>query len=427
MDIVCSILGIVDSVRPGQGIMDIKNAGFVNVSLEMSMGCTESELENFGRKEQARSGGKVLISEEPFRLGGYFGKTAGVCRDEGLCFAVARAPHLPRDTKRPDLTDRLVEICREGIRYCGKVGCGTIVVRPVSGGIKGEDEWRINREFYLSLAGAAAENGVRILLENQCRSVNGHLVRGVCADGMKAAEWVDRLNEDVGKENGTEKEIFGFCMDAGVCSLCGQDMREFAVCLGKRLKAVVLRDCDGHRENTLLPFTCADQGHLRTDWLGLIRGLRTAEFDGMLLLDFGSTASAFSPMLRPQLLQLARAVGEYFKWQIEIESNLKKYRSIVLFGAGNMCRNYMKCYGEAFPPLFTCDNNRELWGSVFCGLEVKPPESLRDMPEDCGVFICNIYYREIEKQLREMGVRNIEFFNDEYMPSFYFDRVEREK
>ena len=49
------------------------------------------------------------------------------------------------------------------------------------------------------------------------------------------------------------------------------------------------------------------------------------------------------------------------------------------------------------------------------------------MPEDCGVYICNIYYREIESQLKEMGVRNIEYFNDEYMPTFYFDRLEREE
>lgn len=136
-------------------------------------------------------------------------------------------------------------------------------------------------------------------------------------------------------------------------------------------------------------------------------------------------AGNFSPLLRPQLLVLAKSVAEYFKWQIQIETALKKYSSVVLFGAGNMCRNFMKCYGDKYPPLFTCDNNSSLWGSTFCGLEVKAPETLRELPENCGVFICNIYYREIEQQLREMGVANIEFFNDEYMPTFPFDRIER--
>jgi len=138
------------------------------------------------------------------------------------------------------------------------------------------------------------------------------------------------------------------------------------------------------------------------------------------------TAGVYSPMLKPQLMQLAKSVVDYFKWQIEIESFLKKYNKRVLFGAGNMCRNYMKCYGDKYPPLFTCDNNKALWGTEFEGLEVKNPEELKKLPADCAIFICNMYYREIESQLREMGVTNpIEFFNDEYMESFYVDRLER--
>ena len=89
-----------------------------------------------------------------------------------------------------------------------------------------------------------------------------------------------------------------------------------------------------------------------------------------------------------------------------------------------MCRTYRKCYGETYPPLYICANSPDRWGSKFCGLEIKPPESLRELPEDCAVFICNIYYREIEEQLREMGIKNpVEYFNDEYMPAFHFDRL----
>lgn len=91
-----------------------------------------------------------------------------------------------------------------------------------------------------------------------------------------------------------------------------------------------------------------------------------------------------------------------------------------------MCRNYMKCYGEKYPPLFICDNNVGLWGTSFEGLEVRNPEELKSLPTDCTVVICNVYYREIEAQLKELGVKSIGYFNDEYMPSFYFDRLERE-
>ena len=185
---------------------------------------------------------------------------------------------------------------------------------------------------------------------------------------------------------------------------------------------VVLKDFSWQRETALLPFTCVDSG---TDWLGVIRGLRDVDFDGELVIDFSGTMRAFSPLLRPALYKLARETVKYFSWQIGLEQGMKKYKKLVLFGAGNMCRNYMKNYGEKYPPLFTCDNNSKLWGTEFCGLEVKSPEALKNLPEDCGIFICNIYYREIEEQLRAMGVeRNIEYFNDEYMQSFDFNRLD---
>ncbi|MCI9604910.1 MAG: hypothetical protein HFH19_12135, partial [Ruminococcus sp.] len=304
--------------------------------------------------------------------------------------------------------------------------------------------------YYLRLAKAARRYRVTLLLENQCRSHNGHLLRGICSDGAEAAAWIDMLNAETARQGNllhaeipaqdhsscaealaqdhsqprSDSPVFAFCLDTGICTLCGQDMQEFAVSLGRRLKGVILRDCGRGQECSLLPFTAAYQGQPRTDWLGLIRGLRAVDFDDNLILDFADTAAAFSPLLRPQLLPLARSAADYFKWQIELESLLKKYDSIVLFGAGNMCRNYMKCYGEQYPPLFTCDNNPSIWGRTISGLEIKPPEALKDLPGSCGIFICNIYYREIEKQLLEMGIKNIEFFNDEYMPSFHFDRIE---
>jgi hypothetical protein len=62
---------------------------------------------------------------------------------------------------------------------------------------------------------------------------------------------------------------------------------------------------------------------------------------------------------------------------------------------------------------------------VFEGLEVKDPQALKSLPSDCAVFICNTYYSEIKQQLSQMGISNpIEYFNDEYMPSFYFDRID---
>lgn len=413
--------GIINLQHPGQGIMDFSNAGFTNLLLDMSLCCPAGELEELSMKKEtghSKIHGNVSAIGNPGGLEKCLNRFLHEAKNHHIGISAAYAPYLLRNTKRTDLQETLVYMMEESIRICGKIDCHYLIVRPLSAGISYEDGWRVNRDYYLRLAETAQEHNVMLLLENQCRDIGGHLVRGICSDGSVAAEWIDRLNIKCGEER------FGFCMDSGVCNICGQNMYEFVRVLGNRLKVIILRDCDGHRESSLLPFTCVFQRQSQTDWLNLIRGLREIEFDDHLVLAMADTAAAFSPLLRPPLLAMAKSVADYFKWQIQMESLLKKYPCRVLFGAGNMCRNYMKCYGEKYPPLFTCDNNRTLWGTSFCGLEVKSPEALKAIEPDCAIFLCNIYYREIEKQLRDMEIQNpIEFFNDEYMPSFYFDRL----
>jgi len=418
MDIMIYATGIIDVNHPNQGIMDIAGASFTDMVLDISLYCNQHTFRNMDKKSQRYHLGMQII-EHPEILPEYLEPVLDQCARANIQPSAAIAPYLCRDTNHKAFNDILRQLAEESIQICAKAGCKYLIVRPLFAGIADADLWKENREFYLHLASLAIEHGVMLLLENQCKDVNGHLVRGICSDGHTAADWVDSLNEEAGEQ------CFGFCMDVGVCNLCGQNMYDFSVTLGDRLKAVVLRDCDGDRENAMLPFTCVDQGHAQTDWLSLIRGLRQIEFSGNLMLNLADTAAAISPILRPGLLQLAKSIADYFQWQIEIESLLKKYQSRVLFGAGNMCRNYMKCYGEQYPPLYTCDNNNTLWGTNFCGLEVKPPENLKQLPEDCAIFICNIYYREIKQQLDNMGIKNpIAYFNDEYMPTLYFNRLE---
>ena len=300
----------------------------------------------------------------------------------------------------------------------GDAACEYRIVEPIVEDVEKDALWTVNREYYLSLLDEARTHNVKILLKNMCRNVGGHLIRGVCSDAAEAVAWVDALNTEAGEAR------FGFCVDMGVCNVCGQDLNEYITPFGDRVKAVILQDGNGSEVQALLPFTAADKKASRTDWLGLIRGLRKIAFDGILVLNLEDTASATSPLLRPALLRYAKQVADYLCWQIEIETTLARYGSRVLFGAGNMCRNYLKCYGEKYPPLYTCDNNPHLWGSRLDGLEIHNPEDLKKLDKDTAVFICNIYYREIEQQLRKMGLPNpIVYFNDEYLPQFHFERL----
>lgn len=111
----------------------------------------------------------------------------------------------------------------------------------------------------MGLANVAKESGVHILLKNMCRDVGEHLVRGICSDASVEADWIDRLYGEAGAE------VFGFCVDMGACSLCGNDVHEFITTLGSRIKAAILRDYDGHNDAALMPFSSARRGQLQTD------------------------------------------------------------------------------------------------------------------------------------------------------------------
>ena len=437
MNVICHNI-MVNMEKPAQGIRNLKKAGFDSVAPDISGSVPDFYGRYKGKPPKPRKIDLLSVSE---RCSSLF----DLCRENGVQIPFVYGPsydlidplqdrkvkdNFLKEDDSPDMeaieaaeakleafTRKAAEEC---IEFCGEKGVMYILISPISGDrIRGK-EWELNHDFYMSFARKAKKSGLCILLQNMCRDVGEHLVRGICAEASVAADWVDKLNEEAGAE------VFGFCVDIGICSLCGNNVHEFITTLGSRVKAVVLRDCDGHNDAALMPFSGAQNGKSQTDWVGLIRGLRDIDFDGELIVNCTDTSRAFSPLLRPTVFRLAKEVGDYIRWQVQLEQNLKKYKSIVLFGAGNMCRNYMKCYGKQYPPLFTCDNNPKLWDTEFEGLTVKNPEELKNLPEDCGIYICNIYYREIEAQLKEMGIKNIEYFNDEYMPTFYFDRLERD-
>ena len=423
MQIVCSPWGIVSWEYPRQGLRDLAGA-FDNTLLDMGglAGFHAHHVVGW-RKLRGDKSYRHWIIDHPEELSHIVAPFLAAYEEHGLDCPLAYANFLPPVLgQAEDFDDFFVFTCalqQECVKAAGEAGVKFLIVRPLAVGIGERDRWEANREYYLSLAELARSYGLQILLEGQYRIHNGSFVRGLCTDPHEALAWVENLNQAAGFD------CFGFHIDVGQCSLLGQDVHEVASVLGAHIKAVTIRDCDGLGDSALLPFTAAAGGRCRTDWQSIIRGLREINFDGLLIMNFGSTAAVTSPLLKPALLKYARAVADFLAWQVGMENILKSYGQRVLFGAGNMCRAYMKCYGEKYPPLFTCDNDRNKWGQEFCGLEVKNPEALKELPEDCAVLICNIYYREIEAQLRQMGLKNpVGFFNDEYMPSFHFERIE---
>ncbi len=372
-----SFKSIINPQKPMRGIEELQKSGFDSIMLPVDY------------------------------FDGMIGDYAGIiekCKENGIRIPVAYAPRtFAEKSTGIDVVqvpeERIKESIEGSIKICKDAGSRYLIV---------DSCWNESEEFLLGIGKEAAACGVSLLMKNQYKSSRNRIVRGNFAEMTQALELVDGLNEELGEE------VFGFCVDTGVCALCHNDIYSFITALGRRIKAVILRDCDGYHDVHMMLFSGIRPA---IDWPGVVRGLRGTGFDGEMVIDFFSTINAFPSFLRPQLYALMKSVTDYFCWQVGMELRLKKYPFRVLFGAGNMCRNYMEAYGKKYPPLFTCDNNSRLWGTEVCGLEVRTPDALQDLREDCGIFICNIYYREIEAQLREMGIhKNIEYFNDKYMP-----------
>lgn len=415
MKVLSGIRGCVPGFRPKQGYTDLQKEGYRYLCLDLNLFCSEQELRYIGKeKKPGLMKVRDWITDVPEKMLEYPQTLIQSAPDYDLHFEMGLAVTHPYKEQAVECADFIFDVTLSALKLCRQAQCPYLLVQPVSH--DPADLARIT-EWYEKLVPEAKEQQVQILISNQSRFNEGHWIRGVFAEAEDLAAWIDGENQKAGYE------AFGVCLDTGASNLCGQDNYELIRVLGNRIKAVRIRENDGHEDFSQMPFSL----HLaRQDYMGLIRGLREVDFDGLLWIDAADSYATASTMIRPALMHLIRESGDFLAWQIGMEQGLKRYKNRVLFGAGNMCRNYMKCYGEQFPPLFTCDNNSSLWGEEFCGLTIKDPKALLEIPEDCVIYICNVYYREIDAQLREMGIKNpIEYFNDEYLPSYHMDRIAR--
>lgn len=412
MQISYNHAGSVDIFKPARGLNQFADAGLSSTILDFS-----AIVKVFGKKEivrlekQEQKPKQWVFREHPEKLIEVVRQFVQKCRDCNIAVSLAVLPSIGLEDECPDAGE-LYPLLRECMRACGACGIRNVVVQPLQ-------EKKENRQFLEQVFLWAKQERLHVLLRNCPKYFHGRYVRGTCCEAAELKEWLRVMNEQAGER------LFGCCVDLGTCHICGQNVYEFAVALGEEIEAIIIDENDGEVPGTLLPFSVIRKNQNRTDWLNFFTGLRVIGFDGTVVLDMKESVGSAPHFLRPAMLGYAGYVGRYLEWQLRLEQQLDFYPKRVLFGAGNMCRNYMKCYGKKYPPLFTCDNNAALWGTQFEGLEVKDPEKLRSLPEDCAIFICNIYYDEIQEQLVQMGVTNpVLRFNDEFLPLQHKDRFD---
>ncbi len=412
MNILTTTGMVTRAERPSQGIDDIRKAGFDDFIIDASMYLEPHTLMRWN---------KLLTPEKEQWIVNDIAAMKTALSERGITPRAVLLPYASTEMMRSDYVEVLTGYCKMVLREFEDAGIRRFIARPLTVNMETSELDTVNRDYYLGLLDECKCEDTQILLVNACRSVGGHLIRGMFTEPEQAITWLTMLNERAGKKR------FGFCCDIGTYTLAAVNLRDTLKAVGEYVDMVLLRDNDGKSDKSIMMFFGQQGGEYTTDLLGLIRGLREIGFDKDLIIDASTSIRLCPAMLWPQYMKFEREIAGYIQWQIELETSLYKYDNIVLFGAGNMCRAFMKAYGDRVHPLFTCDNNPDSWGTVFEGLEVKSAEALLDLPENTGVYICNMYYTQIEAQLKEMGIANIEFFNDEYLPTYHEQRIDRNK
>ncbi|MCR4909258.1 MAG: hypothetical protein K5985_10555 [Lachnospiraceae bacterium] len=248
-----------------------------------------------------------------------------------------------------------------------------------------------------------ALRGLTVCIENGVAYRSGRYVRGFYDDTAALTAASDRLN------SGDSGRLFAAAFNIAYSNLLGQNPADELEALGDRLKVLYISDNDAMGDYRQLPYTFTrGRGILSTDWVGIIRAIVLLSFDGLLVADIPGTVENTPAELLPAMLELMRAVFRHMEDQLNIsEAFSEPGKTLVIFGTGNMFRNYMRLWGKTAKPAFAVDNNSKLWGERKEGIEIRPPEAILEIPpEKRNVWICNIHFPEIKEQLKEMGIES---------------------
>ena len=306
---------ILTDTDPEDGFMLIRDAGFSCVDFSLNAYLKNQKI----YKEQLND-----FFDRPIEdLENFFSPHKKAAIANGIAI---HQMHMPYPIYVPYATAQMNQYLMENvavksIRICSFMDCCYLVVHGFKlAELLGSEpaEWEKTREFLMSLAPIAKENGVILCVENLYNNIGGHIVDGPCTDARLAAERIDQMNELAGAE------VFGFCFDTGHANLLGIDMEKFITTLGPRLKVLHIHDNDGIADLHQLPytFTKTRENASATDWEGFLKGLYQIHFDGVLSFETAPVLESFPEELKIDALQLIAGIGRYFAGRIEGGSSI---------------------------------------------------------------------------------------------------------
>lgn len=304
---------VIEDACPEKGFEILRRAGFSCVDFSLN-----DYLRNTDLYKQNRN---TFFDRSVAELRNCFAPHREAAKAAGITIHQMHMPYpiyVPAGEK--ELNDYLWnEMAPKSLQICSFLECKYIVIH----GFKlakylgsEEKEWEQTENFIHSIAPIAKEMGIVICLENLYDSIGGHLIEGPGCNAEKAAERIDRINDQY------RTEVLGFCFDTGHANLVGINMENFLTALGHRLKVLHIHDNDGVRDLHQIPFTFSKsrENKSSTDWDGFIRGLRKIGFDKVLSFETAPALTAFPEAMKQDALEFIAKIGMYFEKEFAILS-----------------------------------------------------------------------------------------------------------
>jgi len=113
-----------------------------------------------------------------------------------------------------------------------------------------------------------------------------------------------------------------------------------------------------------------------------------------------------------KLIDTRRSYNEYTRKFTDMLKEIEG-RDVYIFGAGDSLRIWLERYSQELNIVCAYDNSKEKHGSVAYGIQVRDPAELPNVISDNSrLIVASIYYKEIGKQLEDMGIDDYYVFID---------------
>ncbi len=238
----------------------------------------------------------------------YFAPVKEAMEKNGVFGAQAHAPFPLFRRSDAEYSEFLMETVEKCLAICQYLGIPALVVHPNTY-LDKDSEREINLAMYRKMIPSGKKYGVKLCLENMWAPRAGHIIGGSCYTADEAVWYIDTLNKEAGED------IFGFCFDLGHANLAAAHVRQYLRTLGHRLTVLHLHDNDAVSDQHFAPMT-----QRKTDWEGLILGLRDINYRGAINFETFGALVNYPEELRPLMLKYIAGVGEYIRAKI-LEEN----------------------------------------------------------------------------------------------------------